>query len=183
MFGIIYFRFCSDRNGKIVLIVHFLKLYMKFEYWVIGKTKEKYLISGEQEFLKRLKRYTKITYHQFTDIKGAGNNPDVIKQQEAEMVLGQCGSQDYLILLDEKGPQYKSVDFAKKIGKYQMSTSKRVIFLTGGAYGFHESVYERSQELLALSKMTFSHQMVRLFFLEQVYRAFTIIRGEKYHNE
>ena len=156
---------------------------MKFEYWVIAKTKEKYFISAEAEFLKRIKRYTKLTYKVFNDVKGHGNDPAVIKTKEAEMILSQLDPQDYLILLDERGKQYTSVEFSEKINRYHISSYKRVIFLTGGAYGFHQSVYDQSKEMLSLSKMTFSHQMIRTFFLEQMYRAFTILNGEKYHNE
>ncbi len=156
---------------------------MKFEYWVIGKTKEKYLISAEGEFLKRLQRYTKLNYRVFSDVKSKGREIEIIKSQEAEMILGQCLDQDYLILLDEKGLEYSSMKFSKKIADLQRSTYKRVIFLTGGAYGFHKRIYQRAQEKLSLSKMTFSHQMIRTFFLEQFYRAHTILRGEKYHNE
>ncbi|MCL4105779.1 UNVERIFIED_CONTAM: hypothetical protein GTU68_028656 [Idotea baltica] len=99
------------------------------------------------------------------------------------MILGQLAPQDYLVLLDEKGKQYTSVEFSEKINKYNISSYKRVVFLTGGAFGFHQSIYDRSKEMLSLSKMTFSHQMIRTFFLEQIYRAFTILNGEKYHNE
>ena len=156
---------------------------MKFEYWVIGKTKEKYLIAAEAEFLKRLKKYTKLRYHTIPEIRNAGKDIEVLKMLEAEKILGQCGTQDYLILLDENGKQYSSLKFSKKINQLQMSTYKRVIFLTGGAFGFHSSIYERAQEKMSLSEMTFSHQMIRTFFLEQLYRGFTILKGEKYHNE
>jgi len=156
---------------------------MKFEYWVIGKTKEKFLIAAEAEFLKRLKKYTKLRYHTIPEIRNAGKDIEVLKMLEAEKILGQCGTQDYLILLDENGKQYSSLKFSKKINQLQMSTYKRVIFLTGGAFGFHSSIYERAQEKMSLSEMTFSHQMIRTFFLEQLYRGFTILKGEKYHNE
>ena len=156
---------------------------MKFEYWVIGKTKKKHFVEAEQEFLKRITRYTKLTYRTFPDVKGTGNDPSVSKSKESEMILGQLGNGDHLILLDENGKHYTSVEFSKQISKYQLASSKRVIFLTGGAYGFHQDIYNQAKEKLSLSKMTFSHQMVRTFFLEQLYRAFTILKGEKYHNE
>lgn len=156
---------------------------MKFEYWVIGKTKEKYFIASEEEFLKRIQKYTRLTYKTFPENKATNNDAFVIKLKEKEMILSNINDQDYLILLDENGKEYSSVAFAEKINTLQLSTYKRVIFLTGGAYGFHESVYSRSNEKLSLSKMTFSHQMVRTFFLEQFYRAFTILNNEKYHNE
>ena len=159
-----------------------IKTRMKFEYWVIGKTKKKHFISAEEEFLKRINHYTKLTYRVFPDVKGVGNDAALVKVKEAEVILGQFGPGDHMILLDEKGPQFTSVAFSEKIRKYQMSSSKRVIFVTGGAFGFHQSVYDKCAEKLSLSKMTFSHQMVRTFFLEQLYRGFTILRGEKYHN-
>ena len=109
--------------------------------------------------------------------------PIKIPALEAELILKALTDQDYLIILDEKGKEYTSVGFAKKIKKLQLSTYKRVIFLTGGAYGFDRSIYKRAAEQSSLSKMTFSHQMVRTFFLEQFYRAWTILNGEKYHNE
>ena len=155
---------------------------MKFEYWVIGKTKKKHFISAEEDFLKRINHYTKLTYKVLPDVKGAGNDPALVKSKEADLISKHLVPGDHLILLDENGPQYTSVAFSEKLRKYQMSSSKRVIFLTGGAFGFHQSIYDRCAEKLSLSKMTFSHQMVRTFFLEQLYRGFTILRGEKYHN-
>lgn len=156
---------------------------MKFEYWVIAKTKEKYFIEAEQEFLKRIRRYTKLEYKVFNDIKSNKNDTSVIKLKESLMILEQLSDSDYLILLDERGNQCSSIGFSDKINFLLQSSSKRVIFLTGGAYGFHENVYDRANEQLSLSKMTFSHQMIRTFFLEQLYRAFTILNNEKYHNE
>ncbi|WP_235298319.1 23S rRNA (pseudouridine(1915)-N(3))-methyltransferase RlmH [Portibacter marinus] len=156
---------------------------MKFEFWVIGKTKEKYFNAAEQEYLKRLKRYTKLKYQIIPEIKKFGGDPEVLKLLEADLILGQCEPTDYMILLDEKGTQYTSVQFSEKMNKLQISTYKRVLFIIGGAFGFHETVYERAQEKVSLSEMTFSHQMIRTFFLEQMYRAFTILRGENYHNE
>lgn len=156
---------------------------MKFEYWVLGKTKESHFIATEQVFLKRIKRYTKLNYKTFPDVKGAGNDKNVLKFKEGEMIMNQIEGSDYLILLDENGRQYTSVEFAEKINIYQISSHKRVIFLTGGAFGFDDLIYKRANELLSLSKMTFSHQMIRSFFLEQIYRGFSILNGEKYHNE
>ena len=155
---------------------------MKFEYWVIGKTKEKYFVQAEEEYLKRLKRYTKLSYKVFNEIKASQNDASVIKLKEADAILGQLAENDYVILLDENGKHYTSNQFSTKINVLQQSTYKKVVFLTGGAWGFHEKIYHRAQEKLSLSQMTFSHQMVRTFFLEQLYRAFTILRNEKYHN-
>lgn len=154
---------------------------MKFEYWVIGKTKEKYFLSAEAEYIKRLKRYTKLKYVTYNEYKGKYDAAQ-LKNKEGEMILSQLSDSDHLILLDERGKEYTSEKFADLISQFQMSTSKRVIFLTGGAYGFSEAIYSRANGMLSLSKMTFSHQMIRTFFLEQFYRAFTIINNEKYHN-
>ena len=156
---------------------------MKFEYWVIGKTKENYFNASEQEFLKRIQKFCRLTYKTFPEAKATNNDAQVIKTKEKEMILSNINDQDYLILLDEKGKEFTSIAFSEKINTLQLSTYKRVIFLTGGAYGFHESLHDRGNEKLSLSKMTFSHQMVRTFFLEQFYRAFTILNNEKYHNE
>lgn len=156
---------------------------MKFEYWVIGKTKEKYFLNAEAEYLKRITKFTKLKYLIFNETKGGKNDSSVVKLKEGNLILNQLNPTDYLILLDESGKDYTSVEFSKKIEKLHLSSSKRVIFLTGGAYGFHDNIYDRAQEKLSLSKMTFSHQMIRTFFLEQFYRAFTIINNEKYHNE
>ena len=156
---------------------------MKFEYWVIGKTKENYFVNAEAEYLKRIKRYTKLTYQVFPEAKAKKDDLSVLKLKEAQSIMNQISDSDYLILLDDKGKHYSSLEFSKKLKNLQRLTSKRVIFLTGGAFGFHESIYKRAQEMLSLSKMTFSHQMVRTFFLEQFYRGFTILNNEKYHNE
>ncbi|MEE9437969.1 MAG: 23S rRNA (pseudouridine(1915)-N(3))-methyltransferase RlmH [Saprospiraceae bacterium] len=154
---------------------------MKIEFWYIGKTNEKYLTQGMAIFEKRLKHYCKFNITTIKDVK-PGQSQLETKQREWELIKSKLSTNDYLILLDEIGEMYNSKNFAKKIEKLQMNSSKRIVFLVAGAFGAHQEMQNRADSLLSLSKMTFSHQMIRLFFLEQLYRAFTIIRNEKYHN-
>jgi len=154
---------------------------MKIEFWYIGKTNEKYLNQGIQIFEKRLKHYCKFSSVCIKDVK-PGQNAAETKQRECDLILSKLTSADYLILLDEIGEMYSSEKFAQQINKLQMQSSKKIVFLIAGAFGADGRLQDRADKLLSLSKMTFSHQMIRLFFLEQLYRAFTILRNEKYHN-
>lgn len=154
---------------------------MKVELWYIGKTSEKYLQNGISIYTKRLKHYCNFTEVCIKDVKGF-KSPDDLKHKEAESVLSKLSADDYLILLDEKGKRYSSEKLASFIEKLQLHSTKRVIFLVAGAFGAHETLKNRAQLMLSLSDMTFSHQMIRLFIVEQIYRAFTIIKNEKYHN-
>lgn len=154
---------------------------MKIEFWVLGKTAFKYLDEGIQDYQKRLKRFTDFQIVIIPDIKA--NDPKTFITKEAKQVLDRINPEDQLILLDDKGKNYTSIQFAEEIEKRQMLQQKKIIFLVGGAYGFDDSVYKRANALLSLSTMTFSHQIIRLIFLEQLYRAFTIIKGLPYHHE
>ena len=156
---------------------------MKIELWVIGKTAFKYLDEGNAIYEKRLKHYVNFDLVVLPDIKNPPLSIEALKTKEGELILNKLTKDDCLILLDEKGKQLSSTDFSKFIEQQQMSAVKRVVFQIGGAYGFSEAVYARANREISLSKMTFSHQMIRLFFVEQLYRAFTILKGEKYHNE
>ena len=157
---------------------------MKIAFWVIGKTSEEYLKKGCEVYQKRLPHYLKFEYEILPDIKNPKNLTTAqLLDKEADMVLKKLKNEDYLMILDEKGKEFSSIQFSKKIEKFQISGTKRVVFLVGGAFGFSPKIYQRANEKLSLSKMTFSHQMIRLFFLEQLYRAMTILRGEPYHNE
>ena len=157
---------------------------MKVELWMIGKTNFDYLKEGIHLYEKRLKHYLSFSLNVIPDIKNTKNlNPEQIKQKEGILIIQKLQKDDFLILLDEKGKEFNSLAFAQNMEKHFLSSKKRIIFLIGGAFGFSKEVYERSNNKMALSKMTFSHQMVRLFFLEQLYRAMTIIRGEPYHNQ
>jgi len=154
---------------------------MKIEFWYIGKTNEKYLDQGIKIFEKRLKHYCKFTSFCIKDVK-PGKTAKETKQREADLILPKISNSDYFVLLDEIGEMYTSEKFAEQINKWQMQGSRRIIFLVAGAFGADQKLKDRADKLLSLSKMTFSHQMIRLFFLEQLYRAFTILRNEKYHN-
>jgi len=157
---------------------------MKVALWVIGKTTPSYLKEGTAIYEKRLSHYLKFNYHIFPTVKQAKHlKPPALKKKEGELILKKLEKTDYLVLLDERGKAFTSVQFANFLEqKFQQSTTK-VVFLVGGAYGFSEAIYQRANFRLQLSNMTFSHQMVRLFFLEQLYRSMTILRGEPYHNE
>ena len=156
---------------------------MKVEFWFIGKTNEVYLETGMGIYEKRLRRYLPFQVHCLPDIRQAGNlAPEQLKTKEGEAILSKIKPEDLLVLLDEKGQSYTSEGFARYLEQQLSGSKHRLIFLVGGAYGFSGEVYQRADAKLALSAMTFSHQMVRLFFLEQFYRAMTILRGEPYHN-
>ena len=156
---------------------------MKIELWVIGKTAFKYLDEGITIYEKRLKHYVTFDLVTLPDIKNPPLSIEALKIKEGELILNKLTKDDMLILLDENGKQQTSIDFSKFIETQQMNATKRIVFQIGGAYGFSDAVYARANQKLSLSKMTFSHQMIRLFFVEQLYRAFTIVKGEKYHNE
>lgn len=149
----------------------------------IGKTVEDYLKAGEAEYLKRLGRYIKLEYRILPDVKRKFSETRRLKEAESELILRQIHSSDYVIGLDERGEELGSVGFAGMLNKLLSSTSSDLVFVIGGAYGFDERVTNRMNRKLALSRMTFSHQMVRLIFLEQLYRAFTILKNEPYHHE
>jgi len=157
---------------------------MKVECWMIGKTAFSYLNDGMSIYEQRLKRYLPFRVEILPDIKNAKNlSPAVLKKQEGALLLKKLKSDDLLILLDERGKEYGSVAFSQFVQKQLHSSKKRLIFQIGGAYGFSEDIYKRADLKISLSKMTFSHQMIRLFCLEQLYRAMTIMKGEPYHNE
>lgn len=154
---------------------------MKIELWCIGKTSEAYLSEGMAIYEKRLTHYTKYETVILPDVKKFGSSQD-LKEKEGELVLSRLDASDYFILLDEKGKSYTSEVWAREIDKIQMMGKKRLVFLIAGAYGASGKVKERADRKLSLSAMTFSHQMIRLFMVEQLYRGFTILRNEKYHN-
>ncbi len=156
---------------------------MKVEFWVVGKTQFKYLEEGMNIYEKRLRKYVPFQTVVLPDIKNAKNlTPDLLKNKEGEIILSKLEKNDLLILLDEKGKTFTSEKFALWMEKQLQHSARKVVFLIGGAYGFSEEIYERAQQKVALSAMTFSHQMVRLFFIEQFYRALTILKNEPYHH-
>ncbi len=157
---------------------------MKITLLVIGKTDEKYLREGLEKYLKRLAHYTtfEVLEHSLAQ-KFQALPPAQLMQKEAEVILQQMYKADFSVLLDEKGKTFTSVEFAYFIQQRLNQSTKNLLFVVGGAWGFDEAVKEKAHMKLSLSSMTFSHQMVRLFFVEQLYRAFSIIRNESYHNE
>ena len=157
---------------------------MKIVLLTIGKTSDKYLIDGIAQYQNRLKHYTQFEILEIPNLKNAKNfsNAELMKK-EGDLILKQLKYSDHLVLLDDKGKDFTSTKFAQKLQRWMLSAKKRLVFVVGGAYGFSEHVYARGNEKLSLSKMTFSHQMVRLFFVEQIYRGYTILNNEPYHHE
>lgn len=150
----------------------------------IGKTSIPYIAKGIEEYTGRLKRYTPYEIKTLPDLKNARKLTEAQqKEGEGKIILDSLSPSDFVILLDERGSQYKSIEFASLLQKKMSSGLKRLVFVIGGPYGFSQDVYNRADSLISLSKMTFNHEMVRLFFTEQVYRAMTILRGEPYHHE
>ena len=157
---------------------------MKIKLIVVGKTSAKYLVEGENEYENRLKYYTKFEEIVVPDVKQSGKwSESQLKKKEGQLILGKLENSDHVILLDDKGKSFSSIDFANLLQQKMSSSLKSLVFIVGGAFGFSHEVYQRANSKLSLSKMTFSHQMVRLIFKEQLYRGFSILRGEKYHHE
>lgn len=157
---------------------------MKIELKVVGKTAFDYLKTGIAIYEKRLKRYCDFSIAVIPDIKNAKNlSKAQIKEKEGAAILKKIDKSPFVILLDDKGKMFTSKEFSAYLEDKLMPSGKNIIFIVGGAYGFSESVYARANAKLSLSKMTFSHQMVRLFFVEQLYRAYSIIKNEPYHHE
>ena len=157
---------------------------MKIKLITIGKTNTSYLKEGEQIYLDRLKHYIKTEKIELPDIKNARKlSEEEVKQKEGEQFLKLIQPADRVILLDEKGKPFTSMQFSQYLQKTMNTGAKHVYFLVGGPYGFSDAIYQRADGKIRLSDMTFSHQMIRLFFLEQVYRGLTILKGEPYHHE
>jgi len=156
---------------------------MNFSFWMVGKTNSLEFKSWENDFSKRLNSFINFNVETIDNIKHL-KDAEIIKLEESKKILSKLKKEDHLILLDEKGKSYTSRAFAESIQKLMnLSGSKRIIFLVGGAFGFHSSIYDRADGKIALSEMTFSHQLIRLIFMEQLYRAFAIINNHPYHNE
>lgn len=157
---------------------------MKISLLVIGKTDAGYFSQGIQEYENRLKHYLPFEMQVIPDIKNVKNlSEEQQKEREGEFILKNLLAGDYLVLLDERGKDFSSLQFASYIEKKTHTISKRLIFVIGGPYGFSKAVYDKAAEKISLSKMTFSHQMIRLVFVEQLYRAMTILNNEPYHHE
>lgn len=157
---------------------------MKITLIAIGKTDDNYILQGIEKYLKRLKHYIKFEIIIIPDVKNSKNlSEDEQKAKEAELFLKQIQTTDQLVVLDERGSEFSSLQFADFLNKRMIGSVQNLVFLIGGPYGFDQKIYQRANYKISLSKMTFSHQMIRLFFVEQVYRAFTILKGEPYHHE
>lgn len=150
----------------------------------VGRTTTRWVVEGIEEYVRRLKRYVKFSIKTLPDVK---NTKSLTEQQQKEaegkMICAEIADSDYVVLLDERGKEYTSVEFAAWTEKVAAMGRKRLLLVVGGPYGFSEEVYKRAHHKISLSKMTFNHEMVRLFFVEQLYRAMTILRGEPYHHQ
>lgn len=156
---------------------------MKTELILVSKTTDKHLMAGINDYLERISHYMPFEIIVIPELKNTKNmTEEQQKVREGELILQKIQPSDTVVLLDEHGKQFRSVEFADWLQKKQ-NTARKLVFIIGGPYGFSEPVYTRANEQISLSKMTFSHQMVRLLFVEQIYRACTIIKGEPYHHE
>ena len=156
---------------------------MTIQLLAIGKTDHKNLQALIGEYQKRLGHYVKFEFEIIPDLKNVKNlSESQQKQKEGELILKKMSTTDVLILLDENGKQFDSIGFSHYLQKHMNSGIKRLVLVIGGPYGFSPEVYQKAQGKIALSKMTFSHQMIRLFIIEQLYRSFTILKNEPYHH-
>lgn len=157
---------------------------MKISLITVGKTEDKYLQEGIEVYFKRLKHYINFRMLEIPELKNTKSlSREQQKAKEAELINKNISSTDHVILLDEKGLELSSKKFAYFLNKKMIGGQHHLVFIVGGPYGFDDTIYTRANEKMSLSKMTFSHQMIRLFFTEQLYRAFTILKGEPYHHE
>lgn len=156
---------------------------MKITLICIGKTDEPYLLTGIEKYLKRLPFYVDFKLSVIPDIKKhKGMSIELQKKKEGELILKNINQSDQIVLLDEQGKEFTSVQFSAFLEKKMVGSVQHLVFIIGGPYGFDEAIYQRANAKLSLSKMTFSHQMIRLFFVEQLYRAYTILKNEPYHH-
>ena len=156
---------------------------MKTTLILVGKTTNKHITACINDYVERIGHYMPFELITIPELKNTKNlSEEQQKEREGELILKQVQSQDILVLLDEHGQEFRSIEFASWIQKKQQ-TVRRLVFVIGGPYGFSSAVYQRGNEKISLSKMTFPHQMVRMIFAEQLYRACTIIKGEPYHHE
>jgi 23S rRNA (pseudouridine1915-N3)-methyltransferase len=157
---------------------------MNIKLIVVGKTVKSYFTEAEEEYLKRLKHYIKVNYIVIPELKKTKNlSVEVIKNKEGELIQKHLNPTDSVWLMDEKGKHKTSVEFADFLQQKMNQGTKDLVFIIGGAFGFSDEVYKKYNSKLSLSKMTFSHQMIRTFLLEQVYRGMSIIKNQPYHNE
>ena len=157
---------------------------MRINLLCIGKTDDKEIAGLVKYYQNRLPKHWNFEIIEIADVKNAKNlSPELLKKEEAKLFLSHTENSDIVVLLDENGRQFTSREFAGKIDNWMNSSVKKVSFFIGGAYGFSDEIYQRANEKMSLSKMTFTHQMIRLFFVEQIYRADQILQGKPYHND
>jgi len=157
---------------------------MRINLVCMGKTADKEIAALLKYYENRLPKYWNFELTEIADVKNAKNlTPELLKREEGKLFLNFIENSDYVVILDEKGAQWTSRQFAGKIDQWMSASIKKVVFIVGGAYGFSDEIYNRANEKISLSKMTFTHQMIRLFFLEQIYRADQILQGKPYHND
>lgn len=157
---------------------------MKIRLLCIGKTDDRYIQEGVEKYLKRLKHYVSFQIVELPDIKNVKNlSENQQKDREGDLLLKNIHAQDFVVLLDERGKEFRSIEFSAYLEQKMLSSTAQLVFIIGGPYGFSAAVQQRANYTISLSKMTFSHQMIRLFLVEQLYRAYSIMRGEPYHHE
>ena len=157
---------------------------MRMKLLTVGKTDIRWVREGLENYVSRIGHYVPFELKEIPELKGtAALSREQVKSREGELILKQIGSSDEVVLLDERGREMRSLELADWLGERLSHSGRDLVFVIGGAYGFSEAVYARADGRLSLSKMTFSHQLVRTIFAEQLYRAFTILRGEPYHHE
>ena len=151
---------------------------------LVGKNNDSRLISLMEDYTKRINRYHRLDIQIIPELKNKGKmSENIQKQKEGQLIIEKLKAGDWVVLLDEKGKSFNSIYFSQYINAKRSSSHKRMVFVIGGPYGFSQKMYARGQEKIALSNMTFSHQMVRLFFLEQLYRANTLLNNDPYHHK
>lgn len=157
--------------------------FMRMVLFLTGKTKEKYITEGIQDYERRIKKYTSFEIVTLPGLKNSGNlTPAEVRSKEGGKIISSLDGDDYVILLDEKGTEFATADMSKWLEKLISHTKKRLVFIIGGSWGFSDEVYQRADFILSLSKLTFSHQLARLVFMEQIYRVLAILKGDPYHH-
>jgi 23S rRNA (pseudouridine1915-N3)-methyltransferase len=157
---------------------------MKIILLQTGKTTEKYISEGVEEYAGRIRKYNPFEIITLADLRNTKSMPAAEqKAREGRKILESVNADDFIIVLDEKGKEFSTSEFAVQMGKIFLQSKKRIVFVIGGPYGFSADVYNRADMKLSLSRLTFTHQMVRLLFAEQLYRIFTVIKGDPYHHE
>lgn len=169
---------------EVLIFVKTKDVIMKITLLTVGKTDKDWVKQGLDIYVSRLKHYIPFSITEIPELKNVSAlSKEQIKNKEGDLILKNVRPADYLILMDEKGKEYSSVEFSGMLQDKISYVGKDIVFVIGGAYGFSDAVYKRADSKISLSRMTFSHQMVRVIFAEQLYRAFTIIKGEPYHHE